>query len=215
MMRRWWLWVILAALASSAFWLTHGFLSGPRYALYQIGKAIHDREPRLFLAYVDIDSVLRGQKDFFVDMVAPKGEDEQRRSIIRGLAGAFMGAAVDQARYEVSKAIKDPNRQNLPSSWTLVFAANVTTNRNYALVVLSEPGQGRRLRLGMHQKEGEHWRVVSIDSRDLKALGKEFLKDRYGIQIEERSEKQQPQAAPAPQPASPPTDQTQGQPASQ
>jgi len=189
-MRRWWLWVLLAALAAGAFWFTHGFLSGPRYALYQIGKAIHDREPRLFLAYVDIDSILRGQKETFIDMVAPKGQDNERRSIVRGLAGAFMGAAVDQARYEVAKAVKDPERENLPSSWTLVFAANVTTNGNYALVVLSEPSEGRRLRMGMQKKEGGPWRVVSLDSRDLKTLAKEFLQDRFGLKIEVDERKQ-------------------------
>ncbi|MCF8031489.1 MAG: DUF2939 domain-containing protein [Desulfarculaceae bacterium] len=212
-MRRWWALVLLVALASAAFWLTQSFLSGPRYALYQIGKAIHDREPRLFLAYVDVDSVLRGQKDLFVDMIAPQGQDEQRRSIVRGLATAFMGAAVDQARYEVAKAIKDPERQNLPSSWTLVFAANVTTNRNYALVVLSEPEKGRRLRLGMQQKGDGPWRVVSIDSRDLKALAKEFLHDRFGIKLQEQSGQQETPATP--QQNNPPTEQTQTQPAQQ
>ena len=208
-MRRWWLWMLVAAVASGAFWATHDFLSGPRYALYQIGKAIHDREPRLFLAYVDVEGILKGQKETFLNMVAPKGGDEQRRSIIRGLTNAFMGTITDQATYEVIKAIKDPERENLPSSWTLVFAARIKSNENYALVVLSEPQEGRRLRLGMHKKEGGPWRVVSIDSRDLKALAKEFLKDRFGIQVEE----EKPPAQPPQPPAAPQEGQAQPQPA--
>jgi hypothetical protein len=51
-------------------------------------------------------------------------------------------------------------------------------------VVLSDPQKGRRLRLGMHKAANGPWRVVDIDSRDLKALVKEFVEDRYGVKIE-------------------------------
>ncbi len=184
-MKRWWAWVLLAALASGAFWVTHGFLTGPRYALYQIGKAINDHEPRLFLAYVDIERILKGQKDAIVDMVAPKGQrDDETRDLVRGLVGAFMAPLSDQVTFKVVQAIKDPDRENLPSSWTLALAARVTTNNDYALVGLSDPQKGRRLRLGMHKAPNGPWRVVDIDSRDLKALVKEFVEERYGVKIE-------------------------------
>lgn len=184
-MRRWWLWILLAFLATGAFYATHTFLNGPRWALYQIGKAIHDREPRLFLAHVDIDRILAGQKDAIVDMVAPQGRrDDDTRSLVRGLVNAFMAPLSDQLAAQAVKAIKDPDRENLPSSWTLVFAANVTRNGDYALVVLSDPTKGRRMRLGMEKREGRPWQVVDINSNDLKKLAKEFLGERYKLQLE-------------------------------
>ncbi|MBU4566557.1 MAG: DUF2939 domain-containing protein [Desulfarculus sp.] len=200
-MRRWWLWVILAFLASGAFYATHSFLSGPRWALYQIGKSIHDREPRVFLAYVDIERILGGQKETIVDMVAPKGRrDDDTRSLVRGLVGAFMAPLSDQLAGQVVKAINDPERENLPSSWTLVFAANVTRNGNYALVVLSDPSKGQRLRLGMEKRKNGPWQVVDIDSNDLKRLAKKYLEERYGVKVDQKPAPQpeQTQSAPAP-----------------
>ncbi|MCB2191638.1 MAG: DUF2939 domain-containing protein [Deltaproteobacteria bacterium] len=204
-MRRWWLWILLAFLATGAFYVTHSFLSGPRWALYQIGKAVHDREPRVFLAHVDIDRILQGQKDTIVDMVAPKDRrDDDTRNLVRGLVNAFMAPLSDQLAAQVVKAINDPDRENLPSSWTLVFAANVTRNGNYALVVLSDPQKGQRLRLGMEKRQNRPWQVVDINSNDLKRLAKKYLQDRYGIQTEERRQSQPRQAEPPP--ADPPTE---------
>ncbi|BEQ14907.1 DUF2939 domain-containing protein [Desulfoferula mesophila] len=183
-MRRWWLWILLAFLATGAFYLTHSFLDGPRWALYQIGKAIHDREPHLFLAHVDIENILQGQKETIVDLVAPKGQkDDDTRNLVRGLVGAFMAPLSDQMAAQVVKAINDPNRKNLPSSWTLVFASSVTRNGNYALVVFSEPEKGRRLRLGMEKVQNGPWRVVDIDPNDLKRLAKDFLDGRHGVKL--------------------------------
>jgi hypothetical protein len=229
-MRRWWLWILLAFLATGAFYLTHSFLDGPRWALYQIGKAIHDREPRLFLAHVDIESILQGQKETIVDLVAPKGKkDDDTRNLVRGLVGAFMAPLSDQLAAQVVKAINDPNRQNLPSSWTLVFASNVTRNGNYALVVFSEPEKGRRLRLGMEKVQNGPWRVVDIDPNDLKRLAKDYLDERYGVKMEPKPKPKpeqtqsegasqpgevQSESAPALPDTTPPTiqDETQSQP---
>ncbi|MCF8041546.1 MAG: DUF2939 domain-containing protein [Desulfarculaceae bacterium] len=194
-MRRWWLWVILAFLASGTFYATHNFLNGPRWALYQIGKAIHDREPRVFLAHVDIERILGGQKDTIVDMVAPKGQrDDDTRNLVRGLVGAFMAPLSDQLAGQAVKAINDPERENLPSSWTLVFAANVTRNGNYALVVLADPSKGQRLRMGMEKRKNRPWQIVDIDSNDLKRLAKKYLEERYGVKVDGESAPQPKQS---------------------
>ena len=200
-MRRWWLWVLLAFLASGTFYATHHFLNGPHWALYQIGKAIHDREPRLFLAHVDIERILQGQKEAIVDMVAPKDKgDDSTRNLVRGLVGAFMAPLSDQVAGQVVKAINDPKRENLPSSWTLVFAANVTRNGNYALVVLADPQKGQRLRMGMEKKKDGPWRIVAMDSNDLKRLAGKYLEERYGVKLEDKAapkpEQSQPTATP-------------------
>lgn len=198
-MRRWWLWVILAFLASGAFYATHNFLNGPRWALYQIGKAIHDREPRLFLAHVDLPRVLHSQEDAIVDMVAPKDRrDDNTRNLVRGLVGAFMAPLSDQVAAQVVKVINDPERENLPSSWTLVFAANVTRNGDYALVVFADPSKGQRLRMGMQKRKHGPWQIVDVNSNDLKRLAGKYLEERFGVKVDQKP-------APQPEQTQPPT----------
>ena len=202
---------MLAFLATGAFYATHSFLNGPRWALYQIGKAIHDREPRVFLAHVDIERILKGQQSTIVDLVAPKGQrDDSTRNLVRGLVGAFMAPLSDQMAAQVIKVINDPDRENLPSSWTLVFAANVTRNGNYALVVLSDPAKGQRLRMGMQKRKNGPWQIVDMDSNDLKRLAGKYLEERYGVKVDQKPapQPQQSQSAPAP----PVQGDTQGQP---
>lgn len=178
-MRRAWLWILLIVAAGLAFWGTQHLLASPRWALYQIGRAINNHDPRLFLAYVDVDSIVRGQKDTIVELVVPRERnDERTRNLVKGLVGAFMGPLSDQLTVRIIKAVQDPQRDNLPSSFTLAVAASVLVNGDYALVVLSDPESRRRLRLGMKRASG-HWRVVDLNSADLKRLAEEYLGQRF------------------------------------
>ena len=174
-MKRAWLLIVLVALAGIGFWATWGFLRGPHYALYQIGKAIHDREPRLFMAYVDVDRIARGQKDELLRVFLPDRSEEDHQKIGR-IVAAFMGPITAQLKAKAASIIADPKRDNIPTSWTLVAAANVNRKDDYALVVLSDPQSGRRLRMGMqrHPVEG-HWQVVELNSQDLKVLLAEYM----------------------------------------
>jgi DUF2939 family protein len=179
--RRVWLWILLIVLAGGAFWGTLHILDSPRWALYQIGTAINDHNPRLFLAYVDVDTIVRGQKDTIVELVVPRDKNDQKtRNMVRGLVGAFMEPLSDQVKIKIIKAIEDTERNDLPTSWTLAVAAQVVTNQDYALVVLSDPESKRRLRLGMQRKNDGPWRVVNLNSRDLKLLVKEYLGEDFG-----------------------------------
>ena len=174
-MKRAWFVIVLLALAGIGFWATWGFLQGPHYALYQIGKAVHNHEPRLFLAYVDIDRIAKGQKDELVRTFMPERSKEEHQTIGR-IVGAFMGPITAQLRKKAASIIADPKRDNIPTSWALVAAANVNRKDDYALVVLSDPRSGRRLRMGMqrHPKEG-HWQVVELNPQDLKVLLAEYM----------------------------------------
>lgn len=178
--RRVWLWILLIVLASGAFWGTLHIMNSPRWALYQIGKAINEHDPRLFLAYVDVDTIVRGQQGAIVELVVPRDKNDQdTRNMVRGLVDAFIKPLSDQVKIKIIKAIEDTERNDLPTSWTLAVAAQVVANEDYALVVLSDPESGRRLRLGMQRKNDGHWRVVNLDSRDLKLLVKEYLGENF------------------------------------
>ncbi len=174
-MRRWWPVMVLLVLVATGFGATWWFLKSPQYALYQIGKAIHDREPRLFLAYVDLDRVMDSQKEELARLILPHENQEAQQAVSR-ILGAVMGALRGQIRQRVAQMVADPERNNIPSSWTLVAASHVTRNGDYALVVLSDPQKGRRLRMGMRlDPEQGIWRVVEIDPRDLRRLVQEIL----------------------------------------
>jgi hypothetical protein len=179
-MRRAWVWILLVFLAAGCFTAAWTFLRSPYWSLYQIGKAIHDHEPRLFLAYVDLDQIIQSQKDDFVDVFMPERSQEQRANVNR-ILGALMGAVSPLIKDQVVRMVADRERENLPTAWALPAAAAVTTNGDAALVVLSDPKEGRRLRMGMRRDPEEgHWRVVEIDPRDIKDLLGRYLKDKRG-----------------------------------
>ncbi len=178
-MRRVWLWILVGLLGAGGFVATWLFMHSPYWSLYQIGKAIHQRDARLFLAYVDLDAIIKGQKEALLDEFLPK-TDGETRSLVNRFLGGLMPQVLELAKDRVIRVVADPDRDNLPSSWALVPLARVTRNGDYALVVLSDPQSQRRLRLGMrrHPEQG-HWQVVEIDPRDLRRLLDEYLKGKF------------------------------------
>lgn len=174
-------WIVLLLVACAAFGATWWALNSPQYALYKIGSAISDHQPRLFLAYVDIQRIVAGQQDELVGRFMKDSSEDQRRSV-GNLVTAFIGPITQQIKDQVARAVADPERQNIPSGWALVAAANVTRNGDVALVVLSDPQQGRRLRLGMerHPDDG-HWQVVEVNSKDLARLLEKYLAEKFNL----------------------------------
>ena len=196
--------VILAVLVGAAFWGTWTLLNSPHWALYQIGKAIHQRQPRLFLAYVDIDQILSSQKQAIIDELMPDPSQAEGRKWAANLFSAFMGPLSDMVKDRVARMVADPKRDNLPSSWVLVLAAKVEWNGDFAKVVLADPQEKKRLRLGMRRDPSERlWKVVELDPDDLKRLLKEYLKGEFPGQAQEPRTKVKGSvpATPAPAPA--------------
>ncbi|KMY66090.1 hypothetical protein AAU61_19270 [Desulfocarbo indianensis] len=167
--------LVLLALAGVGFWATWNFLRGPHWALYQIGKAIHERNPRLFIAYVDVGRIARGQKEELVKVFLSDRPQEEQAQVGR-IVEAFMGPITAQLTDKAVRMVADPNRENLPTSWALVAASQVTRREDFALILLSDPQSGRRLRMGMqrHPQDG-HWQVVELNTQDLKILLSEYL----------------------------------------
>ncbi|CAO0820572.1 hypothetical protein DFAR_1700004 [Desulfarculales bacterium] len=79
----------------------------------------------------------------------------------------------------------------------MLAAANVTTNGDNALVVLSDQARGERLRLGMQRAKDGYWRVVQIDAQDLRALVSKHLLP----ELVKPAEQSKSEPAPAPAPA--------------
>jgi hypothetical protein len=195
--RRLWILLILLALAAVGFFATNWLLQGPRWALYQVGKAVHERSPSLFMAYVDVGRILSGQKDDIVDMLLPDPNRSEQRDFLRGVITAFLGTLTEQVNQQIIRVISDPQRENLPSSWTLAVAAKLDVNGDSALATLADPQSEQRLRLGMRRGDDGRWRVVEVNSQDLKALI-----NRYVLKKREQGKASAP--APTPAPAEPP-----------
>jgi hypothetical protein len=111
--------LVVLAVGGAAFWGAWSLLNGPHYALYQIGKAIHERQPRLFLAYVDVERIARGQKEELLRAFTGDRPDEQR-SRISQVVEALMGPLTQELRRQVARQVADPDRENLPapSPWS-------------------------------------------------------------------------------------------------
>lgn len=188
--------ILLVALVGAGFAGTYFFMRSPQWTLYQVGKAIYKHDSRLFLTYVDVGEILRSQKEDIVDLILPDQKKDQQRDMVRQLLSAFMGALIEQARDRVIRIVADTERQNLPSSWTLVAAASVTRNGDNALAVLSN--QDDRLRLGLRRQADGYWRVVQINPQDLRALAaKHLLPGLIRVPAEQGGEQgSQPQSKP-------------------
>jgi hypothetical protein len=169
--------ILFVALCAAAFGGSWAFFKSPYYSLYQIGKAVHDRNASLFLAYVDVEQVIASQENNLVDQFVPKGRlSDETKEAIGGLLTAFRAPIVDIARDRIIRAVADPDRENIPSSWTILAAAKVTMNGEKALVEMHDPNSADRLRMGMqrHKQKG-HWRIVEISAVDVKKLLEKYL----------------------------------------
>ncbi len=170
--------VVVAALAAGGFGATWWFMRSPHFALYQVGKAIHSHDPGLFMTYVDVSRILQGSKDELLNMFLPEQVKKDQREMLRQIMGAFMGPLSEQVKERVARLVADKERENLPTSWTLVWAAKVDKSGESALALLQDGQNGRQLRLGLQRGDDRYWRVVEINAQDLRALLEEHLRDK-------------------------------------
>lgn len=177
-MRRSSLLIFLLVLALAGFGGTYWFLKSPYYSLYQIGKAIHDHDAPLFLAYVDINEIVRSQKGDFVEIFVPQKVAKDANEVVNTLLTAMMPQVTKIVQAKVVQVIRDPQRNNLPSSYVLLLGAEVQQQDPMAEVLLQDPQKpDKKLRFSMrpHPEQG-HWQVVHINPQDLKSLMADELK---------------------------------------
>ena len=170
--------VLIFILAAAGFGGTYWFLKSPYYSLYQIGKAIHDHDAPLFLAYVDLERIVGEQQNEFVELFLPKDQASDASQVVSTLLAAIAPQVTKLIKVRIVEEIRNPGRNNLPNSYILMIAAQVERNGSNAEVLLEDPSKpDTRLRFSMqpHAEQG-HWQVVRVNPRDLKALLAEELK---------------------------------------
>jgi len=159
-------------LAVAAFWGTYGLLQSPRYALYQIGKALKDGDSAIFLAYVDVPRIIANQRPAAADARANEAEENLRRAI-QGVMDVVVGANPQAFHAQMAQIMSQLETDRLPSPFLIAYAASIQQNGDRALVVLSDPQSGDRLRLGM-LRQNDQWRVVHVDQRDVRDLLRKY-----------------------------------------
>ena len=179
-MRRAFYVILIIALAGAGFGGTWWALRSPQFALYQIGKSIHHHDAPLFLAYVDIDRILRTQKDELVSLVLPKEKVKNANRVVSNILAALLPQVSQMVKDRVVQIISNPERDNLPNSYVLVLAAQVSTENGTAEVLLQDtqhPEEKLRFLMQPHPLDG-HWQVVHLNPEDLKNLfNKHAFKD--------------------------------------
>lgn len=176
-MRRWLFYGVFIVLLTLSFGAVSYILNSPYRALYEIGKAIHERDGQLFLAYVDVPRILHNQRDDIVAILLPESGQDEKRAALSQVMGVLVGAMGQQISQQVARIVEDPQRDNIPSSWMLVLASTVTRDGFQAHVLLEESGeQGRKLRFTMTSDADEVWRITSFNTEDLRRLAEEYIK---------------------------------------
>jgi hypothetical protein len=172
--------IIIVILAFGAGLTWRWIQQTPYFALYQIGAGLKNRDLNTVLTYVDLESILNQQISGTLSGLLSSLAASSPLGKISGQAGEIK----IQITPESNKGLKglvlpflqhyleNPQNPTLPSSFALVYLAQVKVKDDNALVTLmSEKDQ---LRLGMHNQAGV-WRIVEINSEDAQRLIKTYL----------------------------------------
>ena len=175
------IWVVLAVGAAFALGLGWHWVQGtPYFSLYQIGAVLKNRDIKGFLTYVDLEAILSRQapeslsnllksipsSNPISQWLAPLGEIKIRLSpeTNQGLSRL----AIQTLR----EYLENPENPTLPSSFGLLFIAQVKAKGDYALVTLKMDRD--QLRMGLRKNAGI-WRVVELNPEDTQRFIKTYL----------------------------------------
>jgi hypothetical protein len=176
-----WLWTAVLVILAFGLGLGWRWVQGsPRYALYQIGAALKNRDVDRFVLYVDLDSILNKQVAGSVSALLKATAADHPVGKWLGLLGEFkitldpgaqsgLGALV---RRELEAYLRDPAHPTLPSSFLLLSIAEFHTRGDVSLVTLKY--EQERLRMAMKKTDGL-WRIIELNPEDTQQLIKTYL----------------------------------------
>ncbi|MBI5585218.1 MAG: DUF2939 domain-containing protein [Deltaproteobacteria bacterium] len=175
--------VLIALLIILAFALGLGWrwVQGtPRYALYQIGAALKNRDVARLLMHVDLDSILKQQVAESVSNLLKSTASDHPLGKWLGAIGEFKITLAPGAqsglsalvRRELEAYLTDPGHPTLPSSFLLLSLAEFHTRGDVSLITLKY--EQDQLRLALKKTDGL-WRVVELNPEDTQRLIKTYL----------------------------------------
>lgn len=184
-----WVWtvggivIVALGLGGGYYWVS----GTPQYSLYQIGKAVENRDSETFYKYVDIDSVVDSFTDWVwkemeEEMAGGKPEDEWASwgyELGKGFAELIMPAMKERIkeglRSEITKTIEG-TEEGMREAFKKISYKDIKVERSGKIAnieILNFLENEMPLKLKMRQAPERYWKIVEINHEMLGSVGVE------------------------------------------
>lgn len=177
---------ISGAIIGGYFWYWQGT---PRHALYQMVRAIQNRDIQKFFNYIDLQAIFNNLiQDASQDLSYPgtnepggeSPEDEWTRwsrrigkKFARFLLPKLFSTFETQIKAQIEKYLRNLNTRKTLGLTAIVAQARIQQQGQQAQITLLDPQTNKPLRFRMQRDpETGNWRIVEVNYLDLK----EFIK---------------------------------------
>jgi len=186
---------LIAGLALGTYYYYAHWRQTPRYALWQMVRALQANDTQTLFQYVDLQSItenlMNESAGDFNSWLLNKGlggipgdDDISRlarnltKKFARFLTPKFVAALEPQFRAMAEKYLAELTTLERASLSALPTQAEIHQRDDMASVKFVDPQSGQTFRFSMARPpEGGTWRIVEIDYQDLKSLVERRVKD--------------------------------------
>lgn len=183
-MKKWVLFIIIILGLTLVGWVGYYYWKGtPRYALYQMAKAIKNNDPQTFLLYVDMDKVVEGLVDSIIKKVGgkfstnpttdeskkekPSNKNKGVENLISQLAKSLKPALEQQ----LINSIGDIQQRGRISPFAFAFLSHVKREGSKAQVSV-RASKDDTYQFTMEKTSEQMWKMVKLDLDFFKLLKK-------------------------------------------
>lgn len=188
------LFITVMAVGSGIYYFVF-WRESPRYALWQMMRAIQSNDTNTLFQYIDLQAVAdnlveksAGDVDSFLLKkgfgASPEEDDVSRlvrsltKKFARFVAPKVVAALEPQLKAGLEKYLAELNTVEKAAIAALPGKAEIQQEDNVAAVILTDPGSGQTFHFRMARaSENEKWRVVEINYQDLRAIIDHKFKD--------------------------------------
>jgi len=193
--------VLFGVIGGGYYWIS----GTPQYSLYQIGRAVENRDSETFYKYVDIDSVVNSFTDWawkeMEEMMAEEKPEDEWASwgyeLGKGFAELMMPAMKERIkeglRSEITKTIEG-TEEGMQEAFKKISYKDIKIERSGKIAnveILNFLESDISLKLKMRQATERYWKVVEINPEMLESMG---IEEKEEIKEEKTKEEIQKEA---------------------
>jgi hypothetical protein len=179
---------LVAGLALGTYYYFFYWRETPRFALWQMVRAIQANDTQTLFQYVDLQSIadnLAEKSSGDVDSwllqkgfgASPAEDDVSRlarsltKKFARFITPKVIAALEPQIKAGVEKYLQELNTLEKAGLSALPAKAEIHQEDGVAAVTLTDPGSGKKFHFRMARPaEGDKWRIVEINYPDLRSI---------------------------------------------
>jgi hypothetical protein len=179
--------IVAIGLGSGIYYFAY-WRETPRYALWQMVRAIQANDTQTLFQYIDLQAVVDNLAEkstgdlesWFLQkgLGATPGEDDLSRlarsltkKFARFLAPKMVVALEPQIKAGVEKYLAELNTMQKTALSAIPAKAEIQQQNGMARVTLTEPNSGQTFQFQMAKPpEGNKWRIVEINYQDLRTI---------------------------------------------